>query len=62
MELDAVNFTDECFDSYISIRPAKAAADNSNAGRRKVKDAEVLTDELYYRDADTNTKFKKNEV
>lgn len=62
MELDPVNFTDECFESVVSIRPQNADEDGGSPSKRKMKNAEILTDELYYRDAETNTKYKKEAV
>lgn len=62
MELDAVNFTDESFHNFISIRPAMNEESGGPSNTRKMKNVEILTDELYYRDAETNTKHKKESI
>jgi hypothetical protein len=62
MELDPVNFSDESFASIVSIKPRNADEDGGSPNKRKMKNTEIMTDELYYRDADTNTKYKKEEV
>jgi hypothetical protein len=62
MDLDPTNFSDETFDSFIQIKPSHATDDNSTGSKRKIKNAEMMTDEIYYRDADTNTKHKKESI
>lgn len=61
MDLDPVNFSDEKFESYVRIQPNNEGNDGgkNTSSKRKTKDFEVNTDELFYMDADTNTKFKK---
>ncbi len=54
--VDAVTFSDQTFPSYASIRPT---ADTGGGQRLKMRDAQVLTEDLYYNDQETNTKFKK---
>lgn len=71
-DLDPVNFSDESFPSYISLNPlavndevgAEAAPARGAQPRvqRKTRNAEVITDVLYYADAETNTKSKKKDV
>jgi hypothetical protein len=72
-DLDPVNFSDECFPSYVSLNPhrqndeegaeaALARRGGRQASVRKIRNAEVITDVLYYADAETNTKFKKKDV
>lgn len=34
----------------------------SSSGKPKMRDAQVLTDDLYYNDQETNTKFKNTAV
>ena len=67
-ELDPVSFSDEAIPSFISLNPGSEVGTEvapENAGRgdknkvRKMKNAEVLTDVLYYADVETNTKYKK---
>lgn len=67
-ELDPVNFSDEAIPSFISLNPGsevgtEVATENLARGNkekpRKMKNAEVLTDVLYYADVETNTKYKK---
>ena len=63
MELDTVNFTDECFDSIVSIKPTYAGGeDNNSPNKRKMKNVDIMTDELFYRDAETHTKYKNTAV
>jgi hypothetical protein len=65
MDLDPVNFSDEKFEGYIKIQPNMDTGDGAAAGsssKRKTKNFEVNTDELFYMDAETNTKFKKKET
>ena len=69
-DLDVINFSDECFPSFVSLNvrsndvetesyvPTQA---NSKAPKA-MRTAEVLTETLYYADAETNTKYKKKEV
>lgn len=69
-ELDPVNFSDEVFPSYVSLSSAAVSGDvgtevassKSKQQTRKMKNAEVCTDVLYYADADTNTKHKKKDA
>ena len=61
MDLDPVNFTDESFPSFATVKPSEAA-EGVTGGKEKKRNAEVMTDELYYLEAETNTKFKKNAV
>jgi hypothetical protein len=66
-ELDPVSFSDEAIPSFISLNPGsevgtEVAPENAGRGKekpRKMKNAEVLTDVLYYADIETNTKYKK---
>lgn len=66
-ELDPVSFSDEAIPSFISLNPGsevgtEVAPENAGRGKekpRKMKNAEVLTDVLYYADVETNTKYKK---
>ena len=66
-ELDPVSFSDEAIPSFISLNPGsevgtEVAPENPARGKekpRKMKNAEVLTDVLYYADVETNTKYKK---
>ncbi len=66
-ELDPVNFSDEAIPSFISLNPGsemgtEVAPENPGRGKekpRKMKNAEVLTDVLYYADVETNTKYKR---
>lgn len=46
MDLDPVNFTDEVFQSYASVKPNSTA--DGSTGNKKVRDAEVNTMEIYY--------------
>ena len=67
-ELDPVNFSDEVFPSYVSFNSvSEVGTDDTSMVKkgqkeRKVKNAEVLTEVLYYADAETNTKSKKKDV
>ena len=69
-ELDPVCFTDEAFPSQISLNPgsevqAEATGEPAQRGAqkpRKMKNAEISTEVLYYADAETNTKYKKKDV
>ena len=67
-ELDPVNFSDEVFPSYVSFNSvSEVGTDDTSMVKkgqkeRKVKNAEVLTEVLYYADAKTNTKSKKKDV
>ena len=71
-ELDPVNFSDECFPSYVSLNPltnndecgaeAAPARGAKQKQERKTRNAEVITDVLYYADAETNTKSKKKDA
>ncbi len=65
---DHITFTDEAFPSFCSINPtysnnveAEAAPARANK-TRALKNAEILTEVLYYADAETNTKFKKKDA
>lgn len=58
--LDPVSFSDEAFPSYISLRTQAAEADAPrDAAPRKMRNAEVITEVLFYADAETNTRHKK---
>jgi len=69
-DLDPVNFSDECFPSYISLNPLQrdevgtesAPPRGQRQSIRKTRNAEVLTEVLYYADAETNTKSKKKDA
>ena len=61
MDLDPANFTDEAFQSYASIRPGGETS-GQTGGNKKIKDADMNTDDVFYNDAETNTKFKKTGV
>ena len=62
MDLDPANFTDEAFQSYASIRPGGSGDTSATGGNKKIKDADMNTDDVFYNDAETNTKFKKTGV
>ena len=63
MELDPINFSDEAFYSYVSIKPQIVMdGDGVSPNKRKMKNAEVLTEELTYKNAETNTKYKKEAI
>ena len=70
-ELDPVCFSDEAFPSFLSLGQngtsevhAEAADSQNQRGKqvRKMKNAEISTDVLYYADVETNTKHKKVDV
>ena len=61
MDLDPVNFSDEAFVTYASIKP-NTVQEGGTGAKQKVKHAEVNTDDLEYMDVETNTKFKKNAI
>ena len=63
MDLDPVNFSDESFVSFVSIKAnGSAAAGAATTSNTKMKNAEINTDDLLYMEAETNTKSKRNEV
>lgn len=62
MDLDPINFSDEVFASYSSIRPHGAGEGAGQGRQRKVKEAEMNTDDQLFADQETNTKFKRNAV
>ena len=55
-ELDAIIFTDDCIPSFVSLNAIRDKAP------KVMRTAEVLTETLYYADAETNTKHKKKDV
>ena len=71
-DLDAINFTDECFPSFVSLSPSASnngveteshvPSQQRAKAPKATRTAEVLTETLYYADAETNTKYKKKEV
>lgn len=69
-ELDPVSFSDEAFPSYVSISPFSNMGTYSESvpqaakrgGVRKMCNAEINTEQLYYADAETNTKHKKKDA
>ncbi len=61
MELDAALFSDQSFPSMVSIKPSDASSSASPSLSKK-RDAEVITDDIEYRNVRTNTKYKTNEV
>ena len=61
VDLDPVNFSDQVFASYASIKPNEPS-DAAAGSRQKTRNAEVLTDDLFYQDEETNTKFKRAEI
>ena len=63
-DLDPVHFSDETFPSYVSLNQAGGyAEDNSKQNKpRLTRNAEVITDVLYYADAETNTRHKKKDA
>lgn len=61
MDLDPANFTDEAFTSVVSIKPRRVEGEGSPT-KRKVKDSENMTNDIFYRDIETNTKHKNEAV
>ncbi len=57
VEADRVAFSDQAFNNFVQIR-AHSGTDNSPS-KAKNKDKETVTDEMYYRDVETNTKYKR---
>lgn len=68
-DLDTITFSDECFASFVSLGPRGEVEAEAYVPRgqkqnapKATRTAEVLTETLYYADAETNTKYKKKEV
>ena len=69
-DLDIVTFSDECFPSFVSLNQSHGRGEvetdaynqKAKAAPKATRTAEVLTETLYYADAETNTKYKKKEV
>jgi len=49
VDLDPVNFSDQDFVSYASIKPYEHS-EGATGARQKTRNAEVLTDDLFYQD------------
>ena len=71
-ELDPVTFSDQSFPSFISLGQHNQLNDEvgfetssplkTENEAKKMRNAEVLTEVLYYADAETNTKHRKKDA
>lgn len=71
-DLDTITFSDECFASFVSLGPTGGRGEveaeayvprgQKQNAPKATRNAEIITETLYYADAETNTKYKKKEV